>query len=325
MTTPQKKPGIGKLLILAAKSFGNDKGMKFSASLSYYTVFAIGPLLLLVITLTSIFVSETTVNELLTGQMQSLLGASAADQIASILTNLKEQQSNAKFFGVVGAATLFVTATGVFLEIQDSINYIWCIQPKPKKGWLRFITNRLLSFSLIVGIGFLLLVSLLVNTLTDLMMQRLERFLGGSETILLQGLNLLILFVVVTLLFSVIYKVLPDAKISWKDTLIGAGFTGILFLIGKFGIGVYLGNSGVSNTYGAAASVIVILLWVYYSAIILYFGAEFTKEWAMNRGKGIAPDDTAVLIEKQEVKELHGKKHAGPDDIPVAVRGEKAG
>lgn len=320
MTSNLKKPGIGKLLVQAGKSFANDKAMKFSASLSYYTIFAIGPLLLLIITLTSIFVSEETVSQLLTGQLQSLLGSSAAEQITSILANLKQQQTNAKFFGLVGGITLFVTATGVFLEIQDSINYIWCIQPKPKKGWLRFITNRLLSFSLIVGIGFLLLVSLLINTLTDLLMQRLERFLGGSETILLQGLNLLVLFTIVTLLFSVIYKVLPDAKIHWRDTLIGAGFTGILFLLGKFGIGLYLGNSQVANTYGAAASVIVILLWVYYSAIILYFGAEFTKEWAMSRGRGITPDDTAVLIEKTEVKELTGKKHAGPDEIPVEIR-----
>lgn len=320
MSDKNKKPGVFKLIMRAATSFGNDKCMKFSASLSYYTVFAIGPLLLLIITLTSIFVPEETISDLLTGQIRSLLGNSSAEQIASILTSLKEQQSNAKFFGLVGAATLFVTATGVFLEIQDSINYIWCIKPKPKKGWLRFITNRLLSFSLIVGIGFLLLVSLVVNTVTDLMMQRLQRFLGGSQTILLQGLNMLILFLVVTLLFAIIYKVLPDAKIKWRDTFIGAGFTGLLFLLGKFGIGYYLGNSQVGNTFGAAASVIVILLWVYYSAIILYFGAEFTKEWAMGRGGGIAPNDTAVLIEKTEIKELHGKKHAGPDEVPVSVR-----
>jgi len=317
MSTTTKKLSVGRLLLKAGQSFSNDNAMKFGASLSYYTIFAIGPLLLLIITLTSIFVSEATVTEVLTGQIRSLVGGAGAEQIASILINLKAQQANAKFFGLVGAVTLFITATGVFLEIQDSINYIWCIKAKPKKGWLRFITNRLLSFSLIVGIGFLLLVSLLVNTLTDLLMQRLQRFLGGSETILLQGLNILVLFVVVTLLFSIIYKVLPDAKIHWRDTLIGAGFTGILFLLGKFGIGFYLGNSQLGNTYGAAASVIVILLWVYYSALILYFGAEFTKEWAMNRGRGIMPNETAVLIEKVEVKELHGKTHAGPDDIPV--------
>lgn len=317
MEATEKKKSYFKILKHTFKSFDNDNALKLSASLSYYTIFAIGPLLLIVITLTGLFVTRGQVVDLMNGQIRTLVGNEAALQITDIITSLQKQQHKALLFSILGGITLFMGATGVFLEIQDSINYIWCLKAKPKKGWLRFITNRLLSFSLIVGFGFLLIVSLVVNTLTDALMVRLARFFGESEAILFKGLNMIILFAVITLLFSIIYKVLPDAKIKWRDTIVGAAFTGVLFLLGKFLIGFYIGNSAIGTTYGAAASVIIILLWVYYSSIILYFGAEFTKEYAMSRGSGISPNSTAVLIEKREVKELKGKTHAGPDDIPV--------
>lgn len=283
--------------------FSADNVVKLSASLAYYTIFSIGPLLLVIISLTGLFFETENITYQMYAQMRSLLGDEGAKQIISIIDNMRQQNMAAKY-SLIGGIILAFGATGIFADIQDSINYIWSIRAKPKKGWLKFITNRLLSFSIIVGIGFLLVVSLVINLFTDAMVGRLQRMFDTQMVMLFQGLNIALLFTIISTLFAVIYKVLPDARIKWKDAFIGAAFTGMLFIIGKFLIGYYLGTSELGNTYGAAASVIIILSWVYYTSIILYFGAEFTKVYAINRGGGIKPYDTAVFIIKREAKEL---------------------
>lgn len=295
------------LLKNAGSEFSNDNATKLSASLAYYTVFSIGPLLLVIVTLAGIFFSRENITGRIYTQIQSLLGQRGAQQVMEILQNI-EHQNNKTLFGIIGVIVLVFGATTVFVEIQGSINYIWSIRAKPQKGWLKFLTNRLLSFSLIVGIGFLMIVSLFINTLMDLLTDNLQHFFGDANVILFKILNLAVLFCIITFLFAVVYKVLPDARIHWRDALVGASFTGVLFLIGKFLIGFYLGNSKTSNTYGAAASIIILLSWVYYSAMILYFGAEFTKVWALTKGKGIEAYDTAVFIVKREEKELPHRK-----------------
>lgn len=292
-----------RLLQTSFSEFSNDNAMKLSASLAYYTIFSIGPLLLLVISLTGLFFERESVTVELYGQMKSLLGQQGADLLLSVIQNM-QQQRTAATFSIISLVVLAFGASGVFLEIQSSINYILSIKAKPKKGWLKFIKNRLLSFSLIAGMGFVLIVSLLVNAVMDVLFDRLQRWMGVENAFLLNAGNLLLLFIVIATLFAVVYKVLPDAHISWRDAFKGAMFTGVLFLIGKFLIGYYLGNSNAGNTYGAAASVIVILSWVYYSSIILYFGAEFTKVYALSMGRGIKPYDTAVFIVKSEAKEM---------------------
>jgi len=284
-------------------AFSNDNAFKLSASLSYYTIFALGPLLIIVISLSAIVYGKEVVEGRLTDQLSHLLGSEAALQIQNILSNA--QQTHATTLGaVIGFIVLFIGATGVFTEIQGSINFIWSVRAKPKKSWLKYLLNRLISFSLVVGLGFVLLVSLIINALLTLLSETLTRKFPHFPVGLFNLANSLIILTVITCLFAVIYKILPDAIIAWKDAWIGSIFTAAFFLLGKFLIGYYLGKSNLGVTYGTAASVVVILAWVYYSSLILYFGAEFTKVYALHSGEGIRPKETAVFIIKRETKEI---------------------
>jgi membrane protein len=257
---------------------------------------------MVIISFTGLFFEREAITGEIYQQIKMLVGQHGAEQVISIIQNIREQNAAAKY-SIIGTVVLIFGATSVFADIQDSINYIWSIRAKPKKGWLKFITNRLLSFSLVVGIGFLMVVSLFVNTFTDLFTSRLQEILDLQMILVIKGINTLLLFAIISILFAVVYKVLPDARIRWKDAFVGACFTGFLFIIGKFLIGYYLGSSTFS-TYGAAASVIIILSWVYYTSIILYFGAEFTKVYALKKGGGIRPYNNAVFIIKREAKEI---------------------
>jgi membrane protein len=297
------------LVKTAFSEFQRDNVIKLSASLAYYTMFSIGPLLLVTISLTGLFVKPETITGQIRLQLTQLLGSETTEQILTILTNL-QTQNTAQNYSIVGIILLFLGATGVFADIQDSINYIWSIRAKPKRGWLKFFRNRMLSFSLIVSVGFLLIVSLVLNTLTDLLTSKLQHLFQDDFVVIFKVFNLVILFLVVSVLFAIIYSVLPDAKIKWKDAMVGATFTAFLFLVGKFFIGLYLSTANVGNAFGAGASVIIILSWVYYSSIILYFGAELTKAYAIQAGGGIIPHDTAVFIIKQEAKELSKSTNA---------------
>lgn len=291
----------------ATNDFIDDNAIKLSASLAYFTIFSIGPMLLVVITLVGFFYDQANITNRIFEQMSLLIGKTGTEQLKSILDNISNQH-NTGLFGIIGVVVLVFGATGIFTEIQGSINYIWSIKAKPKKGWLKYITDRLLSFSLIIGIGFLMLVTLFINLLVDMLTKRLALFIG-SNVIIVQGINILLLFASVTLLFTIIYKVLPDATIYWKDAMTGASFTSGFFLVGKFLIGYYLGSSKTLDAFGAAASIILLLSWVYYSALILYFGAEFTKVYSMKLGKGITVYKTAVYIVKREATEVPGVIH----------------
>lgn len=288
----------------AFTEFSNDNGMKLSASLSYYTIFSLGPVLIIVTALAGIFFGKEAVQGKIYHQINGLVGNQTALQIQDMIRNIEETQLGTSG-AVFGLIVLIVGATGVFTEIQDSINYIWSIKAKPKRGFVKLLLNRVLSFSLIISFGFILMVSLALHAVIDLLYERLTRYFEDTMIIVFQGVNYIVLFAVISVLFTIIFKVLPDATIRWKDAYAGAAFTAILFLIGKFLIGFYLSTSNVGDTFGAAASLVILLLWVYYTSIILFFGAEFTKVYTMNFGAGVKPDDTAVFILKQEVKELH--------------------
>ena len=294
---------IWTMLKQTISNFSDDNGMKLSASLSYYTIFSIAPLLMIAISLAGIFFGEQAVQGKVYFQLRTLISDEAALQIQDTIKNMhhvKTPFSNS----IIGIVILFVGASSVFLEIQDSMNYIWGIKAKPKKNLIRFVNNRLLSFSLILGMGFILMVSLFLNTLIDLVSDRLHAYFNNSLIYLTYCVNLVVVLGITSLLFAIIFKVLPDVIIRWKDALVGAFVTSILFLFGRFAIGFYLGHSSVNLTYGAASAVVVLLLWVYYASVILYIGAEFTKVYTYTYGGGMEPSETAVYIIKRNPKEL---------------------
>jgi membrane protein len=294
---------IWNVLKRAGIEFIHDNGMKLSASLSYYTIFSMGPILIIIISLAGIFWGREAVQGKIYGEINGLVGNAAALQIQEIIQNIEKSQLGTSG-ALIGFVVLLIGATGVFTEMQDSINYIWSIRAKPKRGFVKLIINRLISFSLLIGLGFLLMVSLIINAVLDLLHEKIAHYFDDLSVYVFQGLNLISILAVITCLFAIIFKVLPDATIRWRDSFVGAGFTSLLFLIGKSLISFYVANSSIGVTYGAAASIIILLLWVYYTSIILFYGAEFTKVYTLNHGSGITPDDTAVFIIKREAKEL---------------------
>lgn len=292
--TPRK---IGILFKKTFSGFIDDNALKLSAALSYYTIFSLPPLLIIIISLSGVFFGADAVRGKIFGQINGLVGNSAALQIQETLKNIKLSGTNT-WITVVGVIVLIIGASGVFAEIQDSINFIWGIKAKPKRGFVKFLYNRLMSFSMIVSVGFLLLVGLIVNSLMDVLNGRLALYFPRDSIIMFYVVNTLIVFVIITLLFCLIFKTLPDGKIALRDSIIGASFTAFLFMIGKFAIGFYLSKYNIASTYGAAGSIILIITWVYYSAIILYFGAEFTKVFALLHGHKIIPNSYSVQIQK---------------------------
>jgi membrane protein len=291
---------IFSLLKESFSEFLNDNALKLSAALSYYTVFSLAPMLLVIISIVSFVWGKEAFQGELFGQISGLIGKQAAAQVQELIKNasISNKSGTAAAIGIV---TLLIGATGVFAEIQDSINYIWSIKSKPQKSWLQYLKNRLLSFSIILTLGFLLIVSLGVNTFVDLLSSRLERYFSDVSVVIFSGINIALVLVIITALFTVIFKILPDGHVRWKECLVGAAFTAVMFAIGKFAISFYLGQSDLGATYGASASIVILLTWVYYSSIILYFGAEFTKVYAKSDGIAISPNEHAVLIVRNEV------------------------
>jgi membrane protein len=245
----------------AVQEFFKDNAMKLSASLSYATIFSLAPMLIIIISLAGAIFGQEAIEGHLYGQINGLVGNEAATQIQDMIRNVHIAGNN-WLATAIGVGTFFMGATGVFSEIQSSINQIWSIRAKPKRGIVKFLTDRLLSFSMVVSIGFLLLVSLVVSSMLEVFSDRLGTWLGETWYIV-YPLNLIVVAGTISALFAVVFKVLPDAKLSWRAAITGAVFTAILFLIGKSLIGLYLSRSTVATTYGTAGSVVLILLWVY--------------------------------------------------------------
>jgi len=273
-----------------------DKASRLAAALSYYTIFSLAPLLLVAITVVGFVMDPGDVKGELYDKVNDLVGREGAGMVQTMVDNAAASKAKG-LAAVVSVGTLLIGATGVFMALKDALNTIWGVQPAPGRGLIGMIKDRALSFSLVPGIGFLLLVSLIVDALLAAASNYAnDLFLSTVWVNAIRAASLLVSFLVITGLFAVIYKVLPDAEIAWRDVWIGAVVTSLLFTIGRFVIGLYLGNSGTASAYGAAASLIILLLWIYYAAQILFFGAEFTQVYARRYGSQIEPEEGAVAV-----------------------------
>lgn len=309
-----------------------DDALQLGAALAYYTIFSLAPLLLIVIGVAGLAFGREAVQGRIVEQIDHLVGQQGAVAIQTMIANVAKHEGSGLLATVIAGITILFGATGVFAQLQSSLNKIWNVEPKPDRGILGFLKTRVASFGMILGIGFLLLVSLVVSAGVAAVNNYFVSLMPAAE-VLFQVLSLVISFAVVTLLFAMIFRFLPDVKVAWRDVWVGAAVTSVLFAIGKELIGLYLGHSSVASAFGAAGSVIVILVWIYYSTQILFFGAEFTQVYARRYGSQIVPDDDAVQV--REVKEVVGdgaqmpeprtgkeKEKGAPQRPPKSVRRE---
>lgn len=293
--------GIWNVIKATFAGFSDHNVTKLSGSLAYYTVFSMAPLLVLIISLCGVFLGQEAAQGKIYEQLAGFMGKETALQLQEIVANAAIGNKGKLAF-VISLITLLIGATTVFADIQESINTIWGLKPKPKRGWLKLLKNRFLSFSVIISLGFLLLVSLAITAVLDEFSASLQARYADVSVVLFYVLNQLLTLLVITLIFAVIFRVLPDAIIKWRDVFLGAAVTALLFMLGKFGISIYIGKIDVGSTYGAAGSLVILLLWTYYSSIILYLGAEFTKAYAMAYGSEIRPAQYAVTTKEIEVE-----------------------
>jgi membrane protein len=301
MTKKITLKGLWGVLKDTFTGFSDDKVTKLSGSLAYYTVFSMAPLLVVIISMCGLFLGREAVEGHVYNVLKDFLGDNTAAQLQEIIKNAAISGKGTIAI-IIGLITLLLGATSIFGEIQDSINTIWGLKPKPKSGWVKMLQNRFLSFSVIISLGFLLLVSLGISGIIEGISRGLQARFPEVTVVLFYIFNLALTLGSCILIFGVIFKVLPDAKIKWRDVIAGAIVTAVLFMIGKFGISLYISQTQVGSTYGAAGSLVVLLVWVYYSSIILYLGAEFTKAYAVTYGSQIHPNDYAVTTKQVEVE-----------------------
>jgi membrane protein len=295
------------LLKEAASEWTADNAPRLSAALAYYAIFALAPLILITIAIAGLVFGEAAARGQLAEQIKGLAGEQAGNAIQSIVKN-SAHKGTSLFAATAGIVALLFGASGVFGELKSALNTIWGVVTKPGKGIMTLIRDRFLSFGMVLGIGFLLLVSLAISAAFS----AVSTYIGNVfvlPPVFWHGIEFLISFAVVTALFAMIFKTLPDVRIRWRDVWTGAIGTALLFVTGKTLIGFYLGASSVASTYGAAGSAIIVLLWIYYSSCILFYGAEFTKVYARRFGGGIEPTEDAMPL-SEALKLKQGNRHA---------------
>jgi membrane protein len=281
-------------------NFLDHDSFSHASSIAFSTIFSLPAILIIALSLASVFFEKEAVQEELLYQFEGLIGHGSTQEIEQIIRN-STLDTNSITAGFIGLATLIFSATTVFIALQSSLNHLWGIRPKPQKSWLKFIVNRLLSFAMVMSFGFVLLVSLLIDAILAIFRKFISEILDGTMTYLISGINIVVSLLTITFIFALLFKVLPDAKIRWRDLWAGAFITAVLFTAGKYLIGLYLGNSSIHSAYGAAGSFVVILFWVYYSTIIFLFGAELTFEYAAQFGRPIVPYEHAVKFKIVEI------------------------
>lgn len=282
----------------AISDFSEDKVPRLGAALAYYSVFSLAPLLIIAIGIASLLFGEQAAHGQMLAQIENTVGEPVARSLEEMLRNTHENGAGV-LATVVGMIVLLFGASGVFVQLQDSLNTIWHVAPKPDRGWWAVIRERFLSFAAVLCIGFLLLVSLIASAAISAVSNFLTPSWLPGSSYLWQVVNNLIAFALITVLLALMYKVLPDVKLRWRDVWIGAAVTGLLFNIGKYLIGLYLAKTGTASAFGAAGSLVIILVWVYYSSQIVLFGAELTRTLVKREGQEIVPTDNAIFLEDE--------------------------
>ena len=297
-----------KALIKGVKNFLDDDPMTYAASLAFYTVVSLPAILLIAVNILGTAYEKDQIKSDILVELNAYLGPNTVRQAEVILEN-----ANMEYSGllpqIIGWIVLLFSATTVFISLQNGINKIWGVKPKPGIGIMKLILDRILSFAMIVSIGFVLLVSLVVDSLLTLLKEMVEDFIGLEGFSLVWLVNGLLSILATSAIFALVFKVLPDVKIKWKNVLPGALFTAILFLLGKYLIGFYLSTSDVGNAYGASGSLVVFLSWVYYSSILVLFGAKFTYEYTNITEHHLKSMDHAVFVTEEVIAEKEIKTH----------------
>jgi len=297
---PKSFKNIWSVVKKTFSGFAEHKILKLSAALAYTTIFSMAPLLIMILFLCTIFLSREAVEGSIYNQIKGFVGSASAEQVQSMIRTSSKATSGT-LAGTLGVVALLVAATSLFAEIQDSINTIWGVRPKEGSGIKNFFKSRLLSFGIIGSLGFLLLVTLGFSAIIDTISERLTANFSNVAVVLIYFFNILLTLFVVTVLFAVIYKVLPDAEIKWQQVRTASMVTAIFFIGGKFLISLYIAKTDVGSAFGAAGSLVILLVWVYYSSVTLYLGAEFAKQWALAFGTPIMPSKYAETVQTVEV------------------------
>jgi membrane protein len=296
------------------QSFNEDKAPRLAAALSYYTIFSIAPLLVLVIAITGFVIgSNAQIRGQVLGQVQGLVGQQGAQMVNTLVTNASRPREGILASGL-GVITLFLGATGVYIQLKDALNTIWEVTRKTGMGIGVMVKDRLYGFLMVLVLGFLLLVSLVISAGLAVLNQYFTGLVGNAGLVS-QLINYGVQIVVISIIFGAIFKVVPDAEIRWRDVWVGALVTAILFLAGQYLISFYLSSASPASTYGAAGSLVILLLWVYYSSMILFLGAEFTKVYSCRRGDEIVPSENARRLEPAE--RVHQGIARPQDEKPV--------
>lgn len=321
-----KETNIFKNIIQFVKdlfnAYSEDDALNLGAALAYYTVFSFAPMLVVATSVASYFFGQEAISGRLNNELDSLLGPEASKSLSEIISNV--YVSGDTFWATaISVGTLLFAATGVFSNLKISLNKIWNIQPTPSNGILAFIFTRLLSFGFVLGLGFVLMTTLLINTLIIGFMDQVAVFIPSLGPLMLAITSWIVTTVVTAVIFLLLFRFLPDARARWRDLWAGAVFTALLFGLGRFLIGFYIGNSDFSSTYGAAGALITLLVWTYYNSQILFLGAEFTQIWARWQGSPIVPTDQAVKVKRELVRVADETVNAQPENALKVNRDDK--
>ena len=291
-----------KVIVRAIRKFRKDDPVRLAGTTAYFAIFAMAPIVIIIISLAGLIMGKQEISTQVYDQLNTLIGNQGTEYIKSLVENYNSRDQN-MIGTIIGVVVFLITSTTFFTVLQNSINHVWRVKAKPRHNILKALKDRLLSFGLILSMGFLLLVSMLIEAAISFLKDYMDKIFPGVEVILIDVTNILLTVAILTLIFALIFRFLPDAVVKWKVTWIGALITAVLFEGGRALIGLFLGNSNIGLMYGAAGSLVVILLWVFYSSLIFFFGAEITQQYANLYAKDIVPKKYAVKIEISEATE----------------------